>query len=534
MAAENELDKQREQLTRDLTELRAAKAANDDKIANMEATISGFQTRMLAIQQHQEAANREQVEQRAGTRADLGIYVRSVDEGRLPAQVAGNYHVTDKGAIQLRGHYTDAVAPDDSIVKVWSWGIADDPDPRSPEQLEFQRAITERSLVRAHQHPTRRFSPACDRRVVAAARSLGGNVERIFADSSAIGAEWIPDYTIPELEREVEVPTNFTGLFRRRNIGPGGTLKLPYRTGHLRVYKGAIPTTNNPADATLSDWGTGASSIDTVKAAVATQVDRDAQEDSILAIVPELTRDILMAIRYAEDDTWVWGDITATHRHTIATWDGRSMLGGTTGLGTTADHRRRWDGIVERAFNLTSMTTDQGAAQTWAGLQIALAKLGAKNMMASHGMGDAAVSNIIVAPSWEYFFAKMLSFAEFLSWEKVGTLASILTGKLGPGGMLPGQVGFVQGFIPVCIPFPLSSDLAASGLFTGSGALSGMVQFDRSRFEHCVRRGATLESATDILNDTVTHVTRIRSVGRAQDAVGTTIKDAHYSFNLLS
>lgn len=530
MAAVNDLEQQREKLVQDLAELRRAKEANEGQIAEMKSTIEGFQTRMLGIQQSQEAYHREQVEQRAGTRDDLGIYVRSADDGRLPAQVAGNYLVTDKGAVQLRGHYSEVVAPDDSVVKVWSWGVLDDPDPRSAEQLELQRAVTERSIVRAHQHPTRRFSPACDRRVLAAARALGGRVERIFADSSGIGAEWVPDYTIPELEREVEVPTNFTGLFRRRNIGPGGTLKLPYRTGHLRLYKGAVPTANNPADALLSDWATGASSIDTVKGAVATQVDRDAQEDSIVAITPELIRDILMAIRYAEDDTWIWGDTTATHRHAIASWDGRSMLGGTTGLGTTADHRRRWDGLVERAFNLTSMTTDQDAAETWAGLQVALGKLGVKNMMTAHGAGEP---NIIIAPSWEYFFNKMLNFAEFLTFEKVGSLASVLTGTLGPGGMLPGQVGFVQGFIPVCIPFPLSADLAATGLYTGSGSTTGMLVFDRSRFEHCVRRGATLESETNILNDTVTHVTRIRSVGRAQDAVASTVKDVHYSFNLV-
>ena len=66
---------------------------------------------MLTIQQQQAAAARENVEARAGTRGDLGVYLRSADQP-IPAQLRGQYHTTDKGAVQLRGHYTDVVAPD--------------------------------------------------------------------------------------------------------------------------------------------------------------------------------------------------------------------------------------------------------------------------------------------------------------------------------------------------------------------------------------------------------------------------------------
>jgi hypothetical protein len=145
-------------------------------------------------------------------------------------------------------------------------------------------------------------------------------------------------------------------------------------------------------------------------------------------------------------------------------------------------------------------------------------------------------NGVVVWTSWEYFFAKMLGFAEFASWEKVGALASVLTGRIGeaggPAGMLPGQVGFVSGFIPVCIGYPLSADLASSGLYTGSGSTTGMVQCDTSRFEYCWRSGLTTESVVNPLNNTITWVTRFRSLVRALDTVAATTFDTHYSYNL--
>jgi hypothetical protein len=42
----------------------------------------------------------------------------------------------------------------------------------------------------------------------------------------------------------------------------------------------------------------------------------------------------------------------------------------------------------------------------------------------------------------------------------------------------------------------------------------------------------SIESDTHIRNDTVTYVARMRSVGRAKDAVASTITDVHFSFNL--
>lgn len=496
------------------------------KTADLDKKIEVTRTAMHDLQQAQIAAHRAAEEAKLGTRSDLdGLYVqRAVD----PKDAAQYLTAKDGPAVQLGGHFVTEIDRG-QIVRSWRPGLLDD-QPRCREQLELQRAVTRRNLVRMHLHSSRRFTPRLDAEVREAAKACGPVVAKIFADSTGIGAEWVPDTFLPELERDVLVPSNFASIFPRRNLPPGG-VKIPQRSGRLRVYRHAAPSADNPASVSLSTLTTANSQIDPASAYVATQIDREFEEDSIIAILPELSAEMVRAIQFAEDDSIIHGDTAASHQDTIAAWDNRGELG-SSGLGTSADHRKRWIGLRPRAYDLTSMTTDQSAAQTFAGLRTALAKLSARSMMGGYMAG----SNIIVAPSWEYFFTKMLdatAFAEFSTFEKVGALASVLTGKLGNGGLLPGQVGFLQGFIPVVIPWPLGADLETSGLYTnGSGAKTGMLQFDRTRFEYCVRQGAMLESATDITNNTQTLVMRFRTLFRALDTAAATVKDVHFSYNL--
>jgi hypothetical protein len=497
------------------------------RTADLEKKIEVTRTAMHDLQQAQIAAHRAAEEAKLGTRSDLdGVYVHRAVDIKDAAQYLT---VKDGPAVQLGGHFVTEIDRG-QVVRSWRPGLLDDA-PRCREQLDLQRAVTRRNFARMHLPVGRKFTPRLDAEVREAAKACGPVVAKIFADSSGIGAEWVPDTFLPELERDVLVPSNFAAIFNRRNLPPGG-VKIPQRSGRLRVYRHAAPSADNPASVTLATLTTANSQIDPASAYVATQIDREFEEDSIIAILPELSAEMVRAIQFAEDDTIINGDTNATHQDTISAWDNRGELGGTSGLGTTADHRRRWLGLRPRAYDLTSMTTDQSATQTFAGLRTALGKLSARSMMGGYMAG----SNIIVAPSWEYFFTKMLdatAFSEFSTFEKVGALASVLTGKVGQGGLLPGQVGFLQGFIPVVIPWALSADLETSGLYTnGSGAKTGMLQFDRTRFEYCVRQGAMLESATDITNNTQTLVMRFRTLFRALDAVGSTVKDVHFSYNL--
>lgn len=536
MAAINELEKQREEMAARLAEIKRVKEDQDAQgqaFGQMEAAVEDMQKTIRAQQQTIAALGREQRESSLGTESEARCYLVK-DYSGVSASDRDAYLKTDNGMVRLKGHFVEHPHGGE-ILRWWEWGLLDDPQPKTAAQLYAQKMLTLRNFCRGH--VKKQFGPRLDVMLHRALSALDGSVAKIFADSAGIGAEWIPDRMIPELEREVMVPTNLTGLYKRRTISPGGTLKLPFQSGRLRVYKGAVPTIDNPADALLSSLTTTERSIDTVPMVIASQVERDAVADSLIDSADILMTMMIEAFRYADDDCIINGDTTATHQDTIATWDGRGELGGTTGLGTTADHRRCWDGLRRRAFALEALhsagTTDQNGAQTWDGLRAAVALLGVKNLMRGH----VVQNDIVVMPSWEYFFSKMVDFDEFDAWDNVGAFASVLTGKLGdvggtPGGMLPGQVGYLLGMLPVVVPFPLTGDLASTGKYTGSGSTTGMIQHDRSRFEYVVRQGMSLESDVEIRNNTVVYVARKRTTFRAKDPAAATIKDTHFSINL--
>lgn len=536
----DDLKTQRAALEAELATLRRAKQDGEEHFGKLDEAVEALQNKIKAIAQAQDAMHRADAAARMGTERELGAYVAR-DAGELdgvrPQDVQRHYLQNEDGrAVRLTGHFT-TVTRGHEQVQVWRWGVLDDPEPRTEAQAHAQRVLTRRNLARLHCRAEKQWSPVADMELMSALRDMGGDVEKIFADSAGIGAEWVPSRTVPELEREIIIPTNFAGLFERRVITPGGTVKMPFARSSLRIYKGEVPTGNDPAAATLSDFTTGERDVDTVPAYCASQIDRDAEADAVFAVADVLLGMIRDAYRFAEDDTIIHGDTAASHQDAINAWDSRGRLGGTSGLGTTADHRRRWIGLRARAYDLDALTsaskTDQSAAKTWDGLRTAIAKMGADNQIG--GFIDGA--DLIVAPSWEYFFDTMLDWTEFASWDKVGSMASVITGRLGPasgpGGMLPGQVGFLAGFLPVCVPYPLASDLETSGLYTdGSGGKTAMLQFNRSRFEYVVRQGMSMESEVNIRNNTVTYVTRLRSTFRALDAAAATVKDVHYSYNL--
>lgn len=532
------VEQQAQELAKTIRELKDAKESHSGDIRNLSGALESVKLALHGVQQAQEARARQESEQRVGSESELGAYVaRSAPS----AQHRDSYRVSDAGAVRILGHFEDVVGPDQTVHKVWRAGLLDDPDARSESQLRLQRAVTRRSIARtamAMRGRSKPFTPALDAEVLEAARALGNpEVARIFSDTVTNGATWVPEVTVPELERELMIPTGTVGIFRRRVV-QGGTLRIPRITGRVRFGIKAAPTVNDPAGDGLSNLGDSSVTIDTVSSAGGIQLDRDWEEDSIIAVLPEITAAIAAGWRWAEDDSIINGDTAGTHQDAIAQWDPRGMLGGTAGLGGSADHRRRWLGLRARALDLQAVTslgaTDQGAAKTWAGLKAALAKLGSANMMLGYADNTA---NIVALVSWEYFFNTMIEFAEFASWDKVGDLASLITGKLGnmggmPGGLLPMQVGFVAGFIPVCIAPAITADLAATGLYTASGSTTGMLQLDRSRYEYVVRKGLTLEQEIDVRNNTHTVVARGRSLFRSMDPVGAGIRDVHYSYNL--
>lgn len=509
------LEQQRAELAKTLTDLKSGQGDLATKVRTLETLLQKQDAERVA-QARNDVPNLPDSELRAYTRTS------EVDVKNNPDCFAKG----DGKAVRMTGFLRGAI---------WHPGLIDD-EARSPWQRRFQDSVTERNLVRAvlkaKAQAERRggpiASPAADARVLDVVAEAPPELARIFADSANIGAEWIPDLHLPSLERDVQVQSGVHKLFVERVMPPAGSLIQPFATGSLRVYKGVVPTTDDPPDATKSSIGTSSQTITVDEWVAATQIDRKAEEDAIIATVPELMDELALAFARAKDDVVINGDTTSTHQDAIASWNTRGIWGAT-GLGTTADHRRLDLGLRALASDISN-TVDQNAVQTVAGVRALLKKLN------QAFYADPLTAEIVLLVSPEYFMGTMLGFAEVITWDKAGPMASILTGYLNTAskdGRLPGHVGFLHN-VPVCVTPFLTADLATTGLYTGSGSTTGMLAVVRKRFEWRVRKGMTVESMVDIKKNVIDLVARGRYRFRTTARSAASETNVAYGFNLTA
>jgi hypothetical protein len=344
-------------------------------------------------------------------------------------------------------------------------------------------------------------------RIVAAARKN----ERIFADASGVGAEWIPDVWMPELDRYIAAPMGLEAIFPVTNVSNKVTY-FPRETVGLRPYLKNGATDDNPAQYTPSSITTANSAYTVPAWALRTVQDEDATADSIIADADWRMQSIAMAVNGGFEDALVNG-ATGTHPDTaLASWDIRSRWG-SAGLGTATDHRRAFDGLRARAI-ATSNDDDASATMTYATLCANRAKLAAPLM----GQDDVV---LIVSP--EIFVKHLLPLEAVATVDKFGPNATVLKGQLA-------QVGGM----PIIVSEFLSADLQTTGRFTTTGgATTGFLIVARNRFHRIVRKGSVIESERDITRGIVQTVFTARKGFRARAGhADTTEKNVWFGFNV--
>lgn len=341
-------------------------------------------------------------------------------------------------------------------------------------KLAAGRHFARRLLSRGQGHaPT----PALDQRILnhvaKAPRSIRGAVEKAISDTAGSGAEWIPDTWSSQLYEEYYTPAGIDALFPVVDVP--GPIVIPGISDTIRPYLKGKASTNDPAKYVASTPTTSNTTIDPVGLAARVLLDDAATEDSIIPLLPEIQRRLARAIRDAYEDAMINGDTAASHQDAIASWNIRSRWGDT-GLGGSADHRRAFLGLRALADD-RGLTVDQSAGQTVAKVMEQL--LG--------GLGERGNMNAVVLTSPEVFFKKMLTDTNVLTVDKLGQNATLLNG----------QLAAISG-VPVVMTRWLSSDLATTGLYTATGAYSGVLAVAREEFAHYQRRASMVEVDKDI------------------------------------
>lgn len=336
--------------------------------------------------------------------------------------------------------------------------------------------------------------------------ALEKTIQKSISDTAGSGAEWIPDTPISALYEEYFTPSGIAALFGTTNIN--GPIIVPKITDTGRPYLKGKASTNDPDQYTASDVTSDSQTIEVAGFAARFIVDDSATEDAIFALAPEIARRAARAIGDGYEDCMVNGDTAATHQDAIASWNLRSRWGAS-GLGGSGDHRRGFMGFRALAVDRTC-TVDLTASQTVAGVMGSV--VGA--------MGELAASDIALICSPEVLYQKLMVDSNVLTVDKAGARATWLTGQLASIG---GHPLFTSRW--------MGADLAASGLYTGSGAKSGLLAVSRGEFMHYASRNVVVEQDKDITRGIFNIVATQRKAMRTLSS--STSKVAFYAYNML-
>ncbi len=472
---------------------------------NMEGKVNDLMAAVRSLEEAQTAARAP-----AAVVGDASLRIYTVDGQTRSGATAisenrARFTVDDESGrgVQLR-HTIDR---DEGV----TWGLLDDPEPASEWQAELQKVCADRALVRTCMKDGR-STPASDRRIRRVLANAPDEVRRAFNDNAGVGAEWIPDVTLAQLESGLEIPRVIEGMFARTTVPAGGSIVSPFLTKGVRPYliSGSIVTGDSPSDLTASTPTTADRTRTAVALAGHCVIDPFAAEDSIIAALPTLRKLFAEADRDATEDAIINGDTAGTHQDTLVSWNIRSRWDGT--LGTAADHRKAWLGLRARSFD-SSTTVDLGSAQTAKGVLSVAAAMNAENFAG----GDVAC---IISP--EFLLAGLLDDDNLLTVDKIGQLATLLTG----------QVASLYG-MPVVLSRFMGADLNASGIYDNTTTTkTGVIVVDRSRYWTGYRMAGMMETQKEIKTQAI-HVTNVsRKIFTTWDA--DTTDNVGYGYNLAN
>lgn len=389
----------------------------------------------------------------------------------------------------------------------WEDGLLDDPAPKTQWHHDLQRKVEEAGVIKA---VLGRVSAKRLSGIVEHLKRGPKQIAKVFADNTGEGGEWIITLPTTELQRTAELARQLESTIMDMPVSATVTT-LPFLTSGAQPYLHNVPASGdmNPAVLPKSIPTTADRTLTIKTLTVNVPVDMDAAEESIVDALPLMSLLVSEALRDGTEDGMLNGDTAATHGDTaFATWNPRSRWSSVSG--SANDHRRGWIGWRQRAFDV-SATADFNASQTVSAYIGALSGLTVPH----------AFSDVMYVTSPEHYLAKILIDTNVLTVDKYGPSATILSGEVARIG---GR--------PLILSEFMVADMAASGLYTGAGALTGMVIVNRARFKMARRRGVRL-NLESVYRDHTHYVVASERKAMVQFDSATT-KNVRYLYNLSS
>ena len=283
------------------------------------------------------------------------------------------------------------------------------------------------------------------------------------------GAEWVPTEFTADLIDEVRLATLVSGLFRVIPMS-APTYTVPVSTARPRAYIASQASSDSPTSARSSNLGTGNISLTPVTFAVRVNLSYEWQEDSIVPALPLVREKIVAGLVDGVEDAVINGDTTSgAHQDTglQSTFD------------STPDDVRvaSWSGLRKLVNSAAKVDFDTGTeAFTTANFRAI------RKTMGVYGQRPEDLAWIVSMNA----YIRMLSLAEVITMDKIGALATILTGQLGAYDM-----------IPIIVSEYVRTDLNTSGVYDAATITQTIALcVHRPSFLFGERRGITVEMET--------------------------------------
>lgn len=345
-----------------------------------------------------------------------------------------------------------------------------------------------------------------------APRFMQPAINKAFTDAANEGAEWIPDQFAANLyfniEEQSQIPRVVADNLQKQQVERSTILVPRLERGGRPYLKGSI-SSDNPASYTASSVKTSQKSITVKGLASRFLIDDAAQEDSAIAVIPALQRQIVMDLNDAMEDALINGDDSGTHQDAIADWNIRSRWGTSPALGGSSDHRRMFKGMRKQAF-------DRGTTADLSSLDFAKL-LGLKAQM-----GELALQNVVIFASPEAILANLLSLAEVKTIDVFGPQATVVSG----------QIANIIG-MPIIMTRFMGADLNAAGKYDNvTKTKTGLLMAHAPSWYIFERRGILVESDRKIDVGATEVVATMRATFDTLDLDAT--KNVAFGFNMAT
>lgn len=457
-------------------------------------------------------------EQKAMNEQLRALAEREAAPPRDPDHTVARYIGKD-GRVRLHGF---TLSPDGEIIERgaedrYAPGLLDAQEKALGDwQTELQETQETLSVLRSRLGDHRATQTRTAGRMLALLKAGPSQISKLFGNVAGLGQEWMPNITLPMVERELRQAEGISQLFSEVMVS-SRTFTVPYlNSGGVRPYIYGAASTEDPAKRRSSSISTAKRDHTPRGLAIRLQWDLEAAEDSIVDAMPELRRAMIEALANGESDAIVNGDTAATHQDDIANWDldGLWDPDGLGGLGGSDDHRRIWLGLRARALDIGSAATlDMSAIMTADGFMSLKRKMHSAHSRVGGGMV------FLVGPNAN---DQMVKFDDFRTLDKVGPRATILSG----------QIGTLWGHPVVETPM-LSDKLNASGVYDNvTTTKTAVLAVDVSRFKRYTRRGSAVYLQRDDTRGTADMVLTKRVIFATDDA--STKRNVAYGYNITS